>query len=184
MAIWALILGGKGTGRSTTAHRVAARLEERGVSVAGFVQEGIEEDGDRVGHRLRRLARDASLVVAKRGASARGPNEESFCGFVFDNDAFAAARRWVEEDAPHARALVLDEVSKLEVAGKGHHDAVAAALAGGGLTVLGVRADQLFYVMERFGLDEPVASLEPGDADDEDAFIEALVRASTTASAP
>lgn len=178
MTIWALILGGKGTGKSTTARRVAARLEERGISVAGFVQEGIEEGGDRIGYRLRRLGRDDVLVIARRGAETRGPNEESFCSFVFDNDAFSAARRWLKEDAPHARALVLDEISKLEVAGKGHHDAVAAALGGSGLTVLAVRADQLFYVMERFGLDEPVASLDTAEAAAEDAFIEALARAS------
>ncbi|MCC6555689.1 MAG: DUF2478 domain-containing protein [Polyangiaceae bacterium] len=183
MTMWALVLGGKGTGKSATALRVAARLEERGISVAGFVQEGVEEEGDRVAYRLRRLGRDAALVLARRGAAARGPSEETFCSFVFDNDAFTAARRWLEEDAPRARALVLDEISKLEAAGKGHHDAVAAALGGGGLTVLSVRADQLFYVMERFGLDEPVASLDAGDVAAEDAFIEALVRA-LTAGAP
>jgi nucleoside-triphosphatase THEP1 len=181
MKRWALVVGSKGTSKSATLRRVAAQLEARGVPVAGFFQEGIEEEGAHVGHRLRRLGHDATLAICRRGSEPRGPNEEGFCQIVFDNDAFAAARDWLAEDAPRARALLLDEISKLEVAGKGHHDAVVAALGEGRLTVLAVRADQLFYVIERFGLDEPVATLDAGDAAAEEAFVEALARAAREA---
>jgi nucleoside-triphosphatase THEP1 len=177
MTRWALVTGSKGADKSATLRRVAAQLEARGVPVAGFFQESIEEGGARTGHSLRRLGHDEALPVVRRGSGPRGPNEESFCQIVFDHDAFAAARRWLTEDAPGAQALLLDEISKLEVAGKGHHDAVAEALGKGCLTVLSVRADQLFYVIERFGLDEPVASLEAGDEAAEEAFVEALARA-------
>ncbi|MFO0592654.1 MAG: nucleoside-triphosphatase [Polyangiaceae bacterium] len=179
MKRWALVQGGKAAGKSTAARRVAERLEARGVPVAGFFQEAIEEDGDRIGYRLRRIGRNDAVVIAKRGAEPRSPSEEAFCSFVFDNGAFEAARAWLSEDAPRARVIVLDEISKLEVAGKGHHDAVLAALARDAITVLAVRADQLFYVMERFGLEEPVAGLEASPDADDTEFVEAIARAAT-----
>lgn len=172
---WALISGTKGTGKSRTTTRLAAALGARGIAVAGFAQEAIEVDGERQGYRLRRLGNDDERVVARRSSTPRGPHEEAFCSFVFDNAAFDGARAWLEADAPAADVLLLDEVSKLEIAGKGHHDAVVAALGSGKLVVLSVQAAQLFGVLERFALGEPVASLETGE--DEDAFVEAVASA-------
>lgn len=177
MTRWALISGPKGTGKSRTTARLATALSARGIAVAGFVQEAMEVDGERQGYRLRRLGKGDERVVARRNSTPRGPREESFCSFVFDNDAFDMARGWLEADAPDAQVLLLDEVSKLEVAGKGHHDAVTAALATGKLVVLSVQAAQLFGVLERFALEAPVASFEIADGDDEDAFVDALVAA-------
>jgi nucleoside-triphosphatase THEP1 len=177
MSNWALLVGGKGQGKSTAARRVAERLAELGVGVAGFFQQAVEEDGVRVGYRLRRFGREDALHVAWLGSATRRPEEELFCAHVFDNGAFATARRWLSEDAPSARVLVLDEVSKLEVAAKGHHDAVVAALGTDRLVVLAVRAEQLFYVVERFGLDDPVATLDVGDGADEEPFIQEIARA-------
>ncbi len=174
---WALLLGTKSQDGSAAALAVAAALRARGVAVAGFVQEPVLEDGERAGHRLRRLATDEIVAVGRRGTEARAPSEESFCSFVFDGDAFAAARRWLELDAAGARVLVLHEASKLEIAHKGHHDAIRAALDGGRLVVLAVRADQLFGVMERFGLDEPVASLESADPEAVEAFAAEVAEA-------
>lgn len=174
---WALLLGSKSQDGSAAALAVAAALRARGLPVAGFVQEPIFEDGERAGHRLRRLAGDETLAVGRRGTEARAPSEESFCSFVFSGDAFAAARRWLELDGAGARVLVLHEASKLEIAQKGHYEAIRAALDGGQVVVLAVRADQLFGVMERFGLDEPVASLESGDPEAVEAFADALAAA-------
>ena len=137
------------------------------------------EDGERVGHRRVRIGRGEELVVARPGAAARGPHEETFCSFVFDNDAFGAARRWIEEDAAGAGVLLIDEVSKLEIAGKGHHDAVAWALGADRLVVLAVRADQLFGVMERFALDEPVASFDAAEQDGIEVFADAVAVAAS-----
>jgi nucleoside-triphosphatase THEP1 len=175
MKRWALIAGAKGNGKSTTAARAAAMLAERGVRVAGFVQEAIEEDGERRGYRVRRVGRSDAIVIAKKGSEARSGTEEAFCSFVFDRDAFASAGRWLAEDAKGAEVVFIDEVSKLEVAAKGHHDAITASLATDAITVLAVRADQLFYVTERFGLEDPVAAIEVGE--DVSAFVEAIMKA-------
>lgn len=174
MKRWALLSGARGTGKSTTARRVAEQLAARGVRVTGFVQEGVSEDGIRTGYRLRRLGSEERLTLARLGSETK-PGQEAFCSYVFDESAFAEARRWLAEGAKSAEILVVDEVSKLEVAGRGHHDAIVEALGGDRLVLLAVRADQLFYVIERFDLGEPLASLETADRDDLDPFCEALM---------
>jgi nucleoside-triphosphatase THEP1 len=176
MKRWALLSGPRGSGKSTTARRVADALAARDVPVAGFVQEAIDDEEGRAGYLLRRLGGDEARTVARRDSAARRPAEEAFCSFVFDADAFAAARGWLAEAAA-ARVLIIDEVSKLEIAGRGHHDAIAEALGGDRLVLLAVRADQLFGVMERFGLDEPVAALETADPDGFEAFVASVAGA-------
>jgi nucleoside-triphosphatase THEP1 len=176
MKRWALLSGPRGSGKSTTARRAGEALAARGVKVAGFVQEAVDDEEGRAGYLLRRLGHEEALMVARRDSAARAPAEEAFCSFVFDADAFAAARRWLAEDAA-ARVVIIDEVSKLEVAGRGHHDAIAEALSGDRLVLLAVRADQLFAVMERFGLDEPVAALETAEPAGFEAFVSSVAGA-------
>lgn len=178
---WALLVGGTGAGKSSVATRVAAELALRGRVVGGVVQEATEEDGAHTGHRARRVGGEGSVVLARRSAPPPGARAEAlreFCSFVFDDDAFGRARGWIEEASQQADVVVIDEVSKLETARAGHHDAIRDALAGRALVLLVARADQLFGIVERFGLDaEPVATL---DADDEAAFaafVEALADA-------
>lgn len=174
---WALLVGGKGSGMSSLAGRVVAALRERGVAAAGVIQEAIEEDGECVAVRIRRIGHDEHALLARRGETARDPNEQPFCSFVFDNQAFAAARSWLAADAPSAAVLVIDEVSKLEAARGGHHAAVERALRGAALVVLVVRAEELFAVMECFGLDEPVAALDAAEGEAIAPFVDAVVAA-------
>jgi nucleoside-triphosphatase THEP1 len=164
MAPWAPLVGGKGDRAAGVPLAVARALRERGLRVAGFVQEAIvegESASATASGASAATSRSSSPARAARRATARRP----FCSMLFDARGFEAARRWLDEDAPGADVILLDEASKLEVAGRGHHDAIRAALAGPALVVLGVRADQLFGIMERFGLGDPVGSLEPGEAD-------------------
>jgi nucleoside-triphosphatase THEP1 len=159
--------------------KIAAGLAARGVPVAGFVREPIVEEGERVGHRLQRLGHEDRAPVTRRGGTAHGPHEEVFCGFVFDHQACAAAKGWLGRDVMDAEVVVIDEVSKLEVAGRGHHDAIVEAIHSDRLVVLSVRADQLFFAMERFSLEEPVASLDLAEGEELDpapAFVDALLR--------
>jgi nucleoside-triphosphatase THEP1 len=181
MTRWALLVGGKGTGRSLLASRLARELSSRGISVRGVVQEEIEEEQVPVGHDVRRVGTDDRMLLARRGATPREPSEEAFCSFVFDRRAFDAARGWIEQDAATAQVLIVDEVSKLEAAGGGHHDAIVHALAGTPLVVLSVRSEELFAVMERFALDEPVAMLDTADAPAFAAFVDSVATATIAA---
>lgn len=172
MTRWALLAGGKGTGKSTRAAAIAEQLAARGLTIAGFVQDAVSEEGERVGYDLRRLCADERLALARRGVP-RAHGEQGVCSYAFSTAAFEAARAWLAADAD---VLVLDEISKLEVAGGGHHDAVRDALAAPGLTLLSVRGDQLFAVLERFGLGEPVVALERDEPEALAAFVDALAR--------
>ena len=175
MKPWVLISGVKGAGTSALVQRVAQGLAVAGVPVGGFVQEAVHAHGERVGYRLRRLDTDATFPLARRDERPSDDDGEArACSFVFDPTAFATARRWLADAPPDVGLLVIDEVSKLEVSGRGHHDAVVAALESGRPTLLAVRADQLFLATERFGLDEPLAALEVGPAVDLDAFVATL----------
>jgi nucleoside-triphosphatase THEP1 len=141
------------------------------------VQEPVVENGQRVGYRALRIGGGGEIGVARPPTASRAGSEEEYCSYLFDAAAFATARGWIEEAATTAQVVIVDEVSKLEVAGRGHHDAVRSALAGRALPLLGVRGDQLFGVMERFGLPEPLAAAETGGDAVELALVEAVLRA-------
>lgn len=134
--------------------------------------------GERDGYVARALLDDACEILAAR---AKGGVDEAskqlVCSFAFDVAALGRVRSWVERDARAADVVVIDEVSKLEAARGGHHDAVVAALAGRALPLLCVRADQLFHVMERFGLEEPVAALESAKPEALRDFADRIVEA-------
>ena len=125
--------------------------------------------------RFSSAASEASSL-ARRATDAR-PGEETFCSFAFDLTAFARARSWIEGDVEGCDVIVIDEVSRLEAAGRGHADAIVDALASGRLVVLSVRADQAFDVLSRFALEEPAAALELARSPSLDVFVPALVAA-------
>jgi nucleoside-triphosphatase THEP1 len=180
MAHWALLVGPKGSGKSNSALELVARLRGAGLRAEGFVQVGWIDDLERKGYDLMRL-RSGERVHLARPGSLEKQGEESFCSFLFHQEAFAIAREWTLHDAPGADVLVVDEVSKLEAAGKGHHEAIAWALGRDDVKVVMtcVRADQLFYVMEKFKLEEePFTMLELPAQDEETkgAFVDAIVK--------
>jgi nucleoside-triphosphatase THEP1 len=179
-ARWALLAGGKGTGKSSVASRVATELAQRGVVVGGVVQDAIEEDGDRVGYRARHVGGTESVVVGRKGAAPPDADPEalcSFCSFVFDPRAFDRAHGWIRQGVASADVVIIDEVSKLEVAQGGHCAAIREALAGKAIVLLVVRADQLFDVVERFGLGDALATLDAADEPALAPFVDELARA-------
>lgn len=183
-ARWALIAGAKGAGKSGTAARVVEGLAARGAVVGGVIQEALHDEGERVAYRAVRVgAPGDAVLLARRGAAPEGARAEAlcaFCSFTFDEDAFAEAGAWVRKAARECDVVVVDEVSKLEASGGGHHDAIREALTGRALVLLVVRADQLFAVVERFGLGDAVASLEVGDEAAMGEFVETVLRAART----
>lgn len=180
-ATWALIAGGRGGEKSRVAARVVDALRAGGLAVGGVLQDAVVEDGERVGYRARRVGHpDVSVSLARRGGAPDGARPEArreFCSLIFDDDAFAVAGAWVRESARRDDVVVVDEVSKLEAARGGHHDAIRDALAGRALVVLVVREDQLFDVVERLSLDDAVATLGAGDDGALPAFVAAVARA-------
>lgn len=177
MAHWALVVGGKGQDKTAAIRRLIDRLTAVGVTVAGFFQEGVYEDSERIGFRVLRVAHRDSAVLARRGASARSQTEEAFCSITFDNAAFSDAFKWLQDDQAGARILLLDEISKFEVAGKGHYSSVLWALASKSLVILSIRADQLFYVVDKLQLTDPIATLDLAESGELDDFVSSVTAA-------
>lgn len=178
---WALLSGQRGSDKSGTARRLVASLRARGLGVAGFTQRRLPSpEGEMKRYLLERIGSLEQVVLADEGLG--GATQESHCTHAFAGSAFELALGWLQEDAPAAQVLVLDDVSKLETQGRGHAAAVRWALAQPGKTVLlCVRAKQLFYVMENFGIqDAPLDALElPADAAEEARFASSIADAAT-----
>lgn len=182
MTSWALISGEKGQGKAEFVLEVARRLGERGLKVAGFVQQGLEDaQTEQKRYELHRLATGERAVLAVEGIAAKGPTQELFCTYAFKNEIFEVARGWVEADAPGADVVIVSEVSKLEIAGKGHAAALrhALGLEGPRVVVVSARASQLFYVVENFGLGaDPVAAVElPADGAQREGLVSEIAAA-------
>lgn len=183
MARWAAIIGARGTGKSSQALAVAGMLRERSIEVGGFLQIGVMDDLGRKSYDLRRLSTGETIPLARPASGTEADGNTSFCSFAFVDASFAAARAWLEEEIPRCGALIVDEVSKLEVGGQGHHEAIRRALSAveDVVVVLCVRADQLFYVVESFGLDDDaVAVIEvPATEEDLKEFVSMVVASPT-----
>lgn len=179
---WALIAAAHGGEKTAVVGAVVDALRARGVRLGGFVQAPIDAGELRAGYEVRRLAGGPEVervrVARTPGGAALAPTEEAFCSLVFDGAAFARADKWIEKDLSHVPVVVIDEVSKLEAAGRGHARAIERALASDKLTILCVRADQLFAVVERFKLADAVASVGAGEGS-VDAFADEIAAKAT-----
>lgn len=177
MIRWALVGGARGGEKSLLAADLARRLASAGVRIGGFAQRG-DTSGEHKQYEVVRL-RDGSarrLAWSGGGPKEGEPGVCSFCSLLFDLRSFEEARRWLHEDARASDVLFVDEVGKLEVAGRGHRDALSDALAREScIVVLGVRAEPLFSVVETFGLGDAIASIDAPASDAErGAFVEAI----------
>lgn len=177
---WALIVGAKGSGKTTTVRAVVDAARARGLAVGGVVQEPVTEAGstERVAYDAVRLATPEERVTVARRGPVPGPGgDPMICSFSFDDAAFARVRGWIDVDASDVDVVVIDEVSKAESRGRGHAAAIVDALRTSATVVLAVRDDELVHVMTQFGLGEPLATLSTADPSALHAFVAALVAA-------
>jgi nucleoside-triphosphatase THEP1 len=178
MARWAVVTYDSAVNRAAEVGDLAERLRARGLSVAGFVQEKRLDAEGHASFELLRLRHPERHAMGTTGGAEKKAQAEGECTFTFSPAAFARARAWLEEDAPAAQVLVLSEVSKHEVSGQGHHDALvwALGLPESKKVVLVARANQLSYLVEKFAPPgQPAAYLElPATPDQKAAFVEAL----------
>jgi hypothetical protein len=138
-------------------------LQRAGITVGGFIQAKRVDEELRKNYDLVRLPSMVHVPLAQEALYANAGADVTFCALRFDENAFRLAGEWIEADRGGAEVLFVGDISKVEVSGGGHFQAVSAALAmpDRTLAVLCVRADQLFYVVEKFGLgDDVVACLE------------------------
>jgi len=159
MARWALISFDKGTDRPGTLTSLASRLRSEGVSLVGYFQQRVEQESKQ--DELVRLS-NGERVAAGREREEGSP--DGGCPYHLEEDAFATARRWLDEDCREGQVILIDDVSKYEVKGRGNAEALAWALGldAAKVVLISARASYLFYLVDRFGLREEdcVGSLE------------------------
>lgn len=179
MVRWALISGVDSSETVACALQAVDALRNAGVRAAGFVQVRFRDEEGRKLYDVMRLQTGERLPLAKPAPPAKTP-EEAGCSLVFCEGSFDVARRWLEEDAPGAKVLVVDNIGKTELEGKGNAAALAWALGRPDdvVVLFCTRRSQLSQVFERFPLgDAMVAGLElPASAGEIDAFKAALIQ--------
>lgn len=182
MARWALIAGPKRSKKTEWALELTRALRRCGIGVGGFVQIKRRDDQDRLHYDLQHLASSRRTTLADEAVAVAPDEAVAFCSLQFHPSAFVLGQRWLEKDLPRSRVLILGDISKVEVGGDGHAESVHLALAQPDevIVVLLIRADQLFYIVEKLELDEAslVSSLElPADEGECEEFITDLLEA-------
>lgn len=170
MAQWILIAGPKRSNKTSHVLELAKRFVQVGVSVGGFAQVRDRKPEGFQRYELMRLRTGERVPLAGDQLLPGRTDGEYFCSLAFQMDSFAVARRWLEADAKVADVLFIGDVSKFEVARRGHFAALTWALALESPKVISIsaRSDQLFYIVEKFGIeDNGLAWLELPAHDDE-----------------
>jgi nucleoside-triphosphatase THEP1 len=151
-----ILCGRTGSGKTTLAREVVARLREGGYTVAGILAPGLLQDGRRLGFDLIDLATGESTALARETADVEGPHAR-WSRFAFSAEGLALGRRALGPDAEGADVVVVDEVGPFELAGGGWArslDDLARDFHGSLLLV--VRGTIVEAVQARWGASETV----------------------------
>lgn len=112
MASWSVIVGATGTNKGRVALRVARTLAQRGLRVAGFVQEEVSDAaGEPLGWDVVSVTDESRCILARRA------DDDTLCGYRFEDSGFDQARRWAM--AP-SDVVIIGAVGKLEAAQRGN----------------------------------------------------------------
>ena len=148
-----VVTGPPDSGKSVAVSCLAARLEEGGVPVAGFVQHGNREGGRKMGFRIRDLTTGEEAVLAEKVEREKG---EFGTRFRFDEAGFRLGRTALAR-CESGCVVIIDEVGPVELRGAGHMPAMRRALAVPG--VAGV-----VMVVRRALVPSLLAALDASDA--------------------
>ncbi len=103
-----LVVGPPGSGKTTMAERVVARLRAAGTAVSGFTTAELREHGRRVGFRVAAIAGPEAVLAH---VDLPGPPRVGKYGVDL-----AAFERVALPAMAHAEAVVIDELGKMELA--------------------------------------------------------------------
>jgi nucleoside-triphosphatase THEP1 len=151
-----ILRGDTGSGKTTLAAAIVARLREHGYTVGGILAPGLLEQGRRTGFDLVNLATGESVPLARETPSIDGPPAR-WSRFAFSAGGLALGERALGGDSLGADVVVVDEVGPFELAGGGWARALDD-LAGhhSGSLLLVVRGTVVDAVRARWRSDDTV----------------------------
>ena len=170
-----VVYGPRGAGKTSATVQLGEAIARRGIGVGGFFQRVVHDELERRGYDLVGMHdRSETLPLARPGGEEKA-GSAAVCTFSFSQQALEDGKRWLQRDGASDRVLVMDEISKLEVRGEGHASALrwAMGLSDETLLLLSVRGDQLFYVVEAFGLEEHLVGYMEIPVSDEKISVQA-----------
>ncbi len=140
------VTGRPGTGKTTLLERIARHAATAGIRCGGFLQLRGTKQGERVSEYLLTHTTDFSSITIAR--------YDGNHGYVYNESAFAKARRWLHEDAHCAQLLIVDELGVLEADGRGHAPALDSLLEHHveAVVLAGLRKQALQTFVDRYSI--------------------------------
>jgi len=161
-----ILSGDTGSGKTTRAAEVVARLRARGLRVGGILAPGLLDNGRRTGFDVVNLASGESAPLARENAGGSAPHAQ-WSRFAFSPEGLALGSRALGPDARDADVVLVDEVGPFELAGGGWAPALDRLVGEHeGPVLLVVRASIVDAVRRRWGSAETVvwdAAATPAD---------------------
>ena len=145
-----LLVGGIGSGKTSTGLRLLSLLRQSGVRVGGFLAPRVMEGDETVGYSLIDLATNATHPFAGLERS-----DVPIGRFFVSKEGLATADRAVTAALGEAAVVFVDEVGRLELGGGGHAPAIARLLASDVLPILLVRDELVDEVVGTFCIENP-----------------------------
>jgi len=146
-----LLVGGIGSGKTSTGLRLLSLLRQSGVRVGGFLAPRILRENETTGYSLIELATNATHPFADTE-----PGEVAIGRFYVSENGLAVADRAVSNAIEEAQVAFIDEIGRLELGEGGHASAVRRLLASECLPILLVRDEFVERVETTFDIEEPI----------------------------
>ena len=146
-----LLVGGIGSGKTSTGLRLLSLLRQSWIAVGGFLAPRVMEGDETVGYSLVDLASNTTHPFA-----SLQPGGVPVGRFFVDEVGLSIADRAVTTAIEDAAVAFVDEVGRLELDGQGHAPAVRRLLASDVVPILLVRDELVEEVARSFGIASPL----------------------------
>jgi len=146
-----LLAGGIESGKTAIGLQLLSLLRQSEVRVGGFLAPRVLEGDETIGYSLIDLASNTTHPFA-----GLEPGGVRVGRFFLSEAGLALAERAASAALEVASVVVIDEVGRLELDGRGHASAIRGVLASDVVPVLLVREEFIEEVLRVFGIEEPV----------------------------
>jgi len=148
-----LLVGGIGSGKTSTGLRLLSLLRQSGVAPGGFLAPRIMEEDETVGYSLIDVTTNATHPFA-----SLVPDDIPVGRFFISEESLSSADHMLASALRETLVIFIDEVGRLELSDRGHASSVRHVLASPRqvVPILLVRDELVDDVIRVFAIEEPV----------------------------